>query len=90
MAAVEKNVKIVNKKGLHARAAARFVSAASGFEADVTVKKDKQEVGGRSIMGLLMLGAGINSKITIRAEGKDATRALDALVKLVETGFGED
>lgn len=90
MTAVEKTVRIVNKKGLHARAAAKFVSMASGYSAKVEVTKDGQTVGGCSIMGLLMLAAGKNSSINIRAEGGDAEKALAALAGLAENGFGEE
>lgn len=81
---------IANRRGLHARASARFVTIASQFAATVTVAKDGQEVLGTSIMGLLMLGAGIGEVIAVRAEGEDAAEALAALVDLVESRFGED
>ena len=81
---------IVNRKGLHARASAKFVKCAETFEADVKVTRDGQSVGGTSIMGLMMLAAGPGSSIFIEAEGPDAPQALAALVALVEDGFGED
>jgi phosphocarrier protein len=81
---------IRNRRGLHARASARFVTVASQFVSAVTVAKDGQEVLGTSIMGLLMLGAGTGETIMVRADGEDAPAALAALVDLVESRFGED
>lgn len=83
-------VTIVNRKGLHARASARFVKCAETFEASVTVSRDGQTVGGTSIMGLMMLAAGPGSTLHITAEGPDGPEALAALVELVEAGFGEE
>ena len=80
---------ICNRRGLHARAAAKFVALAEQFGASVEVVKDGQEVSARSIMGLMMLGAGIGSTIELRAEGWDAKEAMDALAALVEAGFNE-
>ncbi len=82
-------VTITNRRGLHARAAARFVSAAERFCANVDVLKDGQSVSARSIMGLMMLGAGKGSAIELRAEGWDASEALEMLSSLVEAGFDE-
>jgi phosphocarrier protein len=84
------SVEITNSRGLHARAAARFVRLAETFEADILVEKDGAEVPGTSIMGLMMLAAAPGSKIMIRASGADAQGALDALVALVSDGFGEE
>lgn len=81
---------IRNQRGLHARAAAKFVKLAETFSACITVRKDGNAVSGRSIMGLMMLGAGPGSPITLEAEGWDAREALDALSGLVEAGFHED
>ncbi len=81
---------IVNTKGLHARASARFVQCAAKFDAQVTVAKDGSAVSGTSIMGLMMLGAGIGSEITVSAEGREAEAALEALAALVASRFGED
>lgn len=81
---------IRNRRGLHARASARFVTVASQYTAAVTVAKDGNEVLGTSIMGLLMLGAGPGETITVSAAGADADQALSALVELVESRFGED
>jgi len=83
------NVTIPNKRGLHARAAAKFVMVAERFGASVDVMRDGQSVPARSIMGLMMLGAGMGAVIELRAEGWDAREALDALTTLVESGFNE-
>jgi len=80
---------IPNKRGLHARAAAKFVTLAETFGAAVDVVRDSQTVSARSIMGLMMLGAGRGAEIELRAEGWDAKEALDALAGLVEAGFHE-
>jgi phosphocarrier protein len=80
---------ICNRRGLHARAAAKFVTMAERFCASVDVVKDGQAVSARSIMGLMMLGAGRGAPIELRAEGWDAKEALDALGGLVEAGFDE-
>ena len=81
---------IVNKRGLHARASAKFVTTVSSYDADVHVEKDGMKVGGDSIMGLMMLAAGIGTTITIAASGAQAQQALDALTTLVTTKFGEE
>jgi phosphocarrier protein HPr len=83
-------VTIRNRKGLHARASAKFVKCAEAFDATVRVTRDGQSVGGTSIMGLMMLGAGPGSVITMEAEGPEAPEAIEALVALVEAGFGEE
>jgi len=84
-----RSVTISNKRGLHARAAAKFVMMAERFGASVDVIRDGQSVSARSIMGLMMLGAGKGAAIELRAEGWDAKEALDALAALVESGFDE-
>jgi phosphocarrier protein HPr len=84
-----RKVFITNKRGLHARAAAKFVVMAERFGASVDVVKDGQAVSARSIMGLMMLGAGQGTPVELRAEGWDAKEALDALSALVEAGFDE-
>lgn len=84
-----RTVTICNKRGLHARAAARFVTLAEQFGASVDVLKDGQTISARSIMGLMMLGAAKGADIELRAEGWDAKEALDALATLVEAGFDE-
>jgi phosphocarrier protein len=83
-------VDIVNERGLHARASAKFVKLAAAFDADVTVTRDGTTVDARSIMGLMMLAAGLGSQIEIAAEGAEAQPALDALVELVQSRFDED
>ena len=88
--AVAQQLTIVNRKGLHARASARFVRTAECFDATLNVIKDGQSVAGNSIMGLMMLGAGPGSEITIEADGWDAKEALEAVAGLVEAGFHED
>ena len=86
----ESVVGICNTRGLHARASAKFVKLASSFESEVKVTRDGQTVDARSIMGLLMLGAGLGSDIHIRAEGPDAAAAIEALADLVARKFDED
>ena len=88
--AVSKVVEIVNERGLHARASAKFVKMAAAFDAEVTVSRDGTTVDARSIMGLMMLAAGLGSTIEIAAEGPEAQPALDALVELVQGRFDED
>lgn len=88
--ALERRLRIVNTKGLHARASAKFVQCTAKFDAQVTVSKDGQSVAGTSIMGLMMLGAGPGSEVLVRASGGQAREALDALERLVGTKFGED
>ena len=83
-------VTIVNQRGLHARAAARFVQAAMQFDAAVTVTKGATTVSGTSIMGLMMLAVGQGSKLALAATGREAAAALKALAKLVKDRFGED
>ncbi|QLQ12755.1 MAG: HPr family phosphocarrier protein [Brevundimonas sp.] len=87
---LQRDVEIVNQKGLHARASAKFVKTASAFDAAVTVSKDGNTVDAQSIMGLLMLGAGIGSTIAITAEGPQAVEALAALSDLIARRFDED
>jgi phosphocarrier protein HPr len=84
------DVVIVNRKGLHARASAKFVKCAELYDAEVTVTRDGQSAGGTSIMGLMMFAAGPGTTIRLEAKGPDAVAALTALVALVEDGFGED
>jgi phosphocarrier protein HPr len=85
-----RSVEIVNIRGLHARASAKFVKLASTFDADVRVSKDGQTVDARSIMGLMMLAAGPGCCIEIEAEGAQAQAALDALEQLVAARFDEE
>jgi len=86
----EATVIIRNVKGLHARASAKFVKCAESFNAEVEVTRDGQTVGGSSIMGLMMLAAGPGSMLRISARGPEAPEAIEALVSLVEAGFGEE
>jgi len=81
---------IVNRRGLHARAAAQFVKLAGEFDADITVAKDGTEVSGLSIMGLMMLAAAPGSSIEVRARGRQAEAAIAALASLIAGGFNED
>ena len=83
-------VEILNERGLHARASAKFVKLAATFDAEVTVAKDGATVDARSIMGLMMLAAGLGSSIVIHAEGVEAQAAVDALAELVTNRFEED
>ncbi len=87
--AVQAIVTIRNRKGLHARASAKFVKCAEQFDATISVTRDDQTVGGTSIMGLLMLAAGPGITLVIDAEGAEARAAVAAIVELVENGFGE-
>lgn len=81
---------IVNRRGLHARATAKFVQCVDRFDADIKVTKCGETVGGDSIMGILTLGAGLGSTITVFASGAEARQALEALAELVSNRFGED
>ncbi len=83
-------VTVVNRLGMHARAAAKFVHLATRFTARVRVTRDSREMDGKSIMGILLLAAARGTTITISADGADEREAVDALVGLVQSGFGED
>jgi len=85
-----REVPITNKRGLHARASAKFVQMVEQFDAEISVTRNGETVGGTSIMGLMMLAAGIGTSIVISAKGPEAARALDALADLVTRKFGED
>ena len=88
---VRRTVTICNRRGLHARACAKFVTLASGLPCEVQVEKEGSgSVTGTSIMGLMMLGAAMGDSITISASGDDATQVVNTLVELVEAKFGED
>jgi phosphocarrier protein HPr len=87
---LSRELKLTNKKGLHARASARFVQTVQQFNADVKVKRGEETAGGDSIMSLLMLAAAFGSTITVSASGKEAEAALDALEKLLAERFGEE
>jgi phosphocarrier protein len=87
---LKRTVEIVNERGLHARASAKFVKMASQFDAHVTVSRDGSTVEAQSIMGLMMLAAGIGSSVELEAEGPDAAEAMDALCALIADRFEED
>ena len=87
---VSARAQIANKRGLHARASAKFVETVARFSCEVTVTKDGTSVSGRSIMGLMMLGAGIGSTIELAAEGTEAEAAMRALLALIRAKFHED
>lgn len=87
---IEREAKIVNQLGLHARPAAKIVKLASAFQAEIELVKDGMAVNGKSIMGVMMLAAECGSAILVRASGADEAAAVEALLGLVATGFGED
>jgi phosphocarrier protein HPr len=88
--AVVREIPIVNKRGLHARASAKFVKMVENFDADVTVTRGGETVGGTSIMGLMMLSAGPGTTITVSATGREAAAAVAALAELVGSRFNEE
>jgi len=88
--AIVRDFTICNKKGLHARASAKFVQTVEKFEADVRVTRGGETVGGTSIMGLMMLAAAPGTSITIEATGREAADVIDALAALIHARFGED
>ena len=90
MGEAKKEVTIVNKRGLHARASAKFVNLASQIDAEIEVEKDGNRVCGTSIMGLMMLGAAMGDTIVIHVKGDHAEDALGKLVAMVEERFGEE
>jgi phosphocarrier protein HPr len=85
-----REVPITNKRGLHARASAKFVQMVEQFDAEISVTRNGETVGGTSIMGLMMLAAGIGTTILISARGREAESALNAIAELVSRKFGED
>jgi phosphocarrier protein HPr len=87
---LSRELPIINRKGLHARATAKFVQCVDRFDAEVKVTRCGETVGGDSIMGILTLGAGPGSTITVSASGAEAREVLDALAELVSSRFGED
>jgi phosphocarrier protein len=87
---LQRILKIVNQRGLHARAAAKFAQVASEFEAEINVTRAGQTVSARSIMGLMMLGAAIGYDVELEVSGSDAEYAMQALIELIEGKFGED
>lgn len=90
MTPIARTVMISNRRGLHARASAKFVTLASQQSATVEVEKDGSAVTGTSIMGLMMLGAAMGDSVTIRARGDGAEKAVQLLAELIESKFGED
>ncbi len=90
MATLAREMNITNQRGLHARASAKFVKCAEGFNADISVSRDGQTVPGTSIMGLMMLAASIGTQIMVEASGPEADAAMSALEDLVTRKFDED
>ena len=86
---LKRELEIINRRGLHARATAKLVQCVEGFDAEVTVSRCGETVGGTSIMGILTLGAGIGCSIVVSAEGPEASDVLDAIAALVADRFGE-
>ncbi|MBN1379078.1 MAG: HPr family phosphocarrier protein [Gammaproteobacteria bacterium] len=86
---IEKELTIVNKLGLHARAAAKLVSLASGFDSDIEIARDGRRVNGKSIMGVMMLAASQGAKVTFYVDGTDADEAMQKMESLVADKFGE-
>jgi phosphocarrier protein len=86
---IEREARIVNQEGLHARPAAKIVRLASSFESNIELLKDGLAVNGKSIMGVMMLAAECGSSIMVRADGPDAEQAVEAITQLVTGGFGE-
>jgi phosphocarrier protein len=87
---ISRNIEIVNKLGLHARAAAQLVQLASSFSSHIEIEKDDRRVNGKSIMGVMMLAAGKGSKITLYADGEDEQESIDRLEELINNRFNED
>ncbi|MBE9567453.1 MAG: HPr family phosphocarrier protein [Proteobacteria bacterium] len=88
--ATNRNVEIINKLGLHARAAAQFVQLASSFSSHIEIEKDKRKVNAKSIMGVMMLAAGKGSEVMLYADGKDEDDSLDKLEALINNRFNEE
>jgi phosphocarrier protein len=88
--AITRELAITNKRGLHARASAKFVQMVERFQSTITVTRNAETVGGNSIMGLMMLAAGPGTSVIVSATGPDAQDAIAALTKLVESKFGEE
>lgn len=87
---MKRSFEIINKLGLHARAAAQFVKVSSSFDAELTISRDGQTVNGKSIMGIMMLAAGLGSTIELEATGDDEAELLDALGALIAAKFNEE
>ena len=88
--AISRDIPIINKRGLHARASAKFVQLVEKFNADVTVSRNGESVGGNSIMGLMMLSAGIGTTVQVSVKGPEAEAAMAAIVGLLGDKFGEE
>ena len=86
---IQREVRVVNRLGLHARAAARFVHAANRFRARVTLSRDGRAMDGKSILGILLLAASQGTRLVVSADGEDEAPAVEALVALIDGGFGE-
>jgi len=89
MMEASRDIEIINKLGMHARAAAKFVKLASNFNSNIDIEKDSRRVNAKSIMGVMMLAASQGSTVTIHANGKDAVNSLDALEQLINNRFDE-
>jgi phosphocarrier protein HPr len=90
MAAITRELDIINQRGLHARASAKFVKCAESFDANITVSRDGQTVPGTSIMGLMMLAASMGTSVSVEASGPQAEAAMQALEKLLASKFDEE
>ena len=87
---LSRNIEIINKLGMHARAAAKFVKLASSFSSNIEIERKGRRVNGKSIMGVMMLAASMGSEVTIYADGDDAEESLDKLEQLINNRFDED
>jgi phosphocarrier protein len=87
---IQREVRVVNRLGLHARAAARFVHTANRFRAKITVARDERVMDGKSILGILLLAASQGSRLVLTADGEDEAAAVEALAALIDGGFGEE
>ena len=87
---ISKNIKIINKLGMHARAAAQFVQLASSFSSHIEIEKDKRRVNGKSIMGVMMLAASKDSEVTLYTNGEDEEESMSKLEELINNRFNED
>ena len=87
---IKQHIEVINKLGLHARAAAKLVNEAAGFESEIKLHRDGQEVDAKSIMGIMMLAASQGTRLEIEIEGTDEQAAIDSIVRLFQSRFGED
>jgi phosphocarrier protein HPr len=90
LTALSRTIRIGNKRGLHARASAKFVNLASQLDANIEVEKDGHKVCGTSIMGLMMLGAAMGDDVVLHVSGLEAESAMERLAELIESRFGEE